>query len=229
MVTIPARCWQVAAGDGNRNYADICLKYDVILMGPSYSGTWLDSLSCVNITAKRQLEKDNWTPQKINGLEKFVSVKDGDLVVLRMGMSEVYGVGIVRGMYEFNELFSDVDGWDLAHTHRVEWVWPRQKNKNDTTTTFEKVFNRGTIQRLDPNNPKTSALFKWIRSLPEVTGRSLALTQPPGGKLEYDQLTLAKYKFNGAGFPRENEKDLDPEKTSFEALERKIYEQSLEA
>jgi hypothetical protein len=37
---------------------------------------------------------------------------------------------------------------------------------------------------------------------------------------------LAKYKFGGA-FPRENEKDANPEKTAYDDLEKQIYEQSL--
>jgi len=30
--------WQVAAGDTNRNYADLCLEWDVILNGPGSEG-----------------------------------------------------------------------------------------------------------------------------------------------------------------------------------------------
>jgi hypothetical protein len=32
--------WQQAAGDIARNYADVCLKWDVILNGPGYLGAW---------------------------------------------------------------------------------------------------------------------------------------------------------------------------------------------
>ena len=36
------KIWQVAAGDTNRNYADLCLKWDVILNGPGSEGPWPD-------------------------------------------------------------------------------------------------------------------------------------------------------------------------------------------
>jgi len=32
--------WQQAAGDNDRNYAGICLKWDVILNGPGYADAW---------------------------------------------------------------------------------------------------------------------------------------------------------------------------------------------
>ena len=38
----PDRCWQIAAGDTDRNYADICLQHNVVIMGPSYCGSWVD-------------------------------------------------------------------------------------------------------------------------------------------------------------------------------------------
>lgn len=58
------RIWQVAAGDSERNYAKLCLEWDVILNGRSGWG-----LSC-----------------KLADLERFCEeVKEGDLVVLRVG------------------------------------------------------------------------------------------------------------------------------------------------
>ena len=38
MNTFNKKIWQVAAGDTNRNYADICLFWDVILNGPGSEG-----------------------------------------------------------------------------------------------------------------------------------------------------------------------------------------------
>jgi hypothetical protein len=32
--------WQQAAGDTDRNYVDLCLKWDVILNGPGNAGSW---------------------------------------------------------------------------------------------------------------------------------------------------------------------------------------------
>ena len=32
--------WQVAAGDTDRSYHDLCLRWGVILFGPGYQGVW---------------------------------------------------------------------------------------------------------------------------------------------------------------------------------------------
>ena len=47
---------------------------------------------------------------------------DGDLDVLRLGTSEVYGVGEVLGDYPGVDEFGDVDGWALQHVRRVRWL-----------------------------------------------------------------------------------------------------------
>lgn len=35
MDNLPEVCWQITAGDTGRNFADVCLKNDVVIMGPS--------------------------------------------------------------------------------------------------------------------------------------------------------------------------------------------------
>ena len=55
-------------------------------------------------------------------------MKDGDLVVLRVGTSVVLGVGQIAGPYEWSDAFGDVDGWDLQHVRRVRWLWVGQKD-----------------------------------------------------------------------------------------------------
>jgi hypothetical protein len=76
--------WQQACGDTDRNYADICLKWDVILNGPGYAGPYP---ACNNCSSK-----------KVTDLKRFaVDMKDGDIVVLRLGTTDVLGVGIIIG------------------------------------------------------------------------------------------------------------------------------------
>lgn len=202
MVAIPERCWQVAAGDGNRNYAEVCLNHNVIIMGPSYTGMWTDILLPGMESAKEKLRNDKWSARRLANLDAFMfKILPGDLVVLRVGKSEVHGVGIVRTPYEFNHLFSDVDGWDLAHTHRVEWVWKRTRRKKNTEGNFKDALNFGrTTQRLDPSNPKTSALFKWIKSLPDPTGKIPTSTARPGKELKPQEISRHLFDYGmGAG------------------------------
>jgi hypothetical protein len=108
--------WQQAAGDTDRNYADVCLKWDVILNGPGYAGSWPE---CIE-----SLRQDKWSARKITDLKRFSEeMADGDLVVLRIGTATVLAVGQVVGGYEWSDKLGDVDGWDLQHVRRVRWLW----------------------------------------------------------------------------------------------------------
>ena len=108
--------WQEAAGDTDRDYAKLCLKWDVILNGPASYGRWPE---CQN-----GLRDDGWSKKKITDLRRFCEqMKDGDLVVLRRGTKIILAVGEIVSCYEHHEEFNDVDGWDIAHVRRVRWFW----------------------------------------------------------------------------------------------------------
>lgn len=79
--------WQQGGGDGDRIYCDICFKYGVILNGPGYAGEFSEK-------SNKQLMTDGISSKKITDLRRFCTeMKDGDIVVLRVGTKEVYGVG----------------------------------------------------------------------------------------------------------------------------------------
>lgn len=108
--------WQQAAGDTDRNYADLCLKWDVILNGPGSAGPWP---SCKDI-----LLADGMSARKATDIKRFSEeMQDGDFVVLRTGTTTIHGVGQVVGPYEWRDEFGDVDGWNLQHVRRVRWLW----------------------------------------------------------------------------------------------------------
>ena len=91
--------WQQAAGDTDRDYADWCLKWDVILNGPGEPGRWPE--------CKATLQAGKWSSRKITDLQRFAEeMKDGDLVVLRLGTSAIRGVGQIVGAYEWLDEFS---------------------------------------------------------------------------------------------------------------------------
>lgn len=109
------KVWHHSAGDGQRDYADVCLKWDVALVGPGDLGPWQDCGSDLH----KQVG-----PRKLTVMKRFFEdVKDGDIVVLRIGTRAVAGVGSVVGGYSYHNLFGDVDGWELQHVRRVRWVW----------------------------------------------------------------------------------------------------------
>lgn len=148
---VSKKIWQQAAGDRDRNYAGICLKWDVILNGPGYAGAWP---KCSEI-----LKNDGWSSRKVTDLRRFSEeMKDGDVVVLRLGTSDILGVGIIKGAYEWIEDFGDVDGWDLQHVRRVKWLWKGLKNPKSFPVYTLKQGD--TTQQLD-----STIVVEWIESL----------------------------------------------------------------
>ncbi|HRT96944.1 MAG TPA: hypothetical protein P5532_21200 [Planctomycetota bacterium] len=151
MDTTGKSTWQQAAGDTDRDYGDLCLKWDVILNGPGYAGPWPD---CV-----KRLGEDGWSARKLTILKRFCEqAKDGDLVVLRRGTSTVLAVGRIVGPYLWRDEFGDVDGWDLQHVRRVRWLWKHGgKPKEFPIYTLKQG---DTTQRLNPG-----PVLDWLQSL----------------------------------------------------------------
>ncbi|MDQ2801014.1 MAG: hypothetical protein M3Y13_15385, partial [Armatimonadota bacterium] len=85
-------------------------------------------------------------------------MKPGDIVVLRVGTQQVYGVGKLVGRYDWSEEFSNVDDWDLQHFWRVHWLW----HQNGTPKMFPVYsLNLGnTVQKL--TSPEVR---HWLKSL----------------------------------------------------------------
>ena len=154
--------WQQAAGDTDRDYSDLCLKWDVILNGPGYAGKWPE--------CKLPLKKNHWSARKISDLRRFCEdVKEGDLIVLRLGTTDILGVGEVVGQYQWLEEFGDVDGWDLQHVRRVRWFW-KGLNKPKKFPAYSLKLG-DTTQKLDSKD-----VSEWIKSLDipkETFGRNI--------------------------------------------------------
>jgi hypothetical protein len=105
--------WQIAAGDSARDYTELFLRYDVMLMSPGDPGNFIDN--------KKEYKKDRMGHQ----IRSFCqSPKAGDLVLLRYGRV-VKAVGIIPDIpndtYFWSETFDDVLGWDSQHVRRVIW------------------------------------------------------------------------------------------------------------
>jgi len=152
-----SQIWQVAAGDTNRTYADLCLEWDVILNGPGYEGKWPDFRAAL---------ANDVSPKKLTDIKRFAEeIKDGDIIILRIGTATVYGVGVVVGNYEWNEEFGDIDGWALQHIRRVRWIWKDPKG----TTTKGTTMRSGTytFKLGDTTQMVTSqVVIDWIKAIP---------------------------------------------------------------
>ena len=149
------RIWQVAAGDTDRAYYDLCLRWDVILFGPGYAGGWPD---CVPV-----LRQDGLTGKRIGIIKRFFEeIQDGDLIVLRLGTSKIYGVGQAVGPCYWIDAFGDVDGWDLQHVRRVRWLWRYDETPKKAPKTFPSHTLKfgDTIQKMISKD-----VLVWIRGL----------------------------------------------------------------
>lgn len=101
--------WQFAAGGRGRDYTDLLVDWDVIILGPGRHGPY---------------EENRRAYQGHNAVVKFYEDMDeGDLVVLRQGTSDVYAVGVIVGPPRYRDVFGDIDGWDLRHSRRMQWLW----------------------------------------------------------------------------------------------------------
>jgi hypothetical protein len=177
--------WQQAAGDTERDYSDLCLKWDVVLNGPGYAGSWPDC-------AKR-LRDDKLSSRKVTDLKRFAEeMKDGDLVVLRIGTSKVLGVGQIVGPYEWSAEFGDVDGWDLQHVRRVRWLW---HNRSDPRTFGKYALKQGdTTQKLN-QGPVT----EWVAGLAipdEAVSRPLVALPPSPDQNEISVAEISEFLFD---------------------------------
>lgn len=102
--------WQVGAGDTERSYGEICLKFDVMLAGPGWLGPYDES----QYSSLGDIR---------HSLRRFCTeASRGDVVLLRLGVGDVLAVGVIADDgAQWLEAFADVDGWDLRHVRRVRW------------------------------------------------------------------------------------------------------------
>jgi hypothetical protein len=178
------KIWQVAAGDTNRNYADLCLDWDIIMNGPGSEGAWPEC----EIHLREQWELSS---RKTSDLRRFAEeMADGDYVVLRIGTKDILGFGFVVGDYSWNEEFGDIDGWDLQHVRRVKWLWKYDGTPKRFDTYSLKLGD--TVQLLD-SQPVTD----WINGLSvdkSLTERSLIKLPLPSNDVDWKE--VAEYLFD---------------------------------
>ncbi len=177
--------WQQAAGDTDRNYASICLRWDVVLNGPGYAGPWPD--------CRAALQADEWSARKLTDLSRFAEqMREGDIVVLRIGTATVLGVGEVVGPYQWSDEFGDIDGWDLQHIRRVRWLWH--------STTEPKTFDTYALKQGDTTQKLgEGAVTEWLRTLvvpPGSSGRALAALPPPATQNEIGVPEISDFLFD---------------------------------
>lgn len=181
------RIWQVAAGDTDRAYHDLCLRWDVVIAGPGDAGVW----------PKCQEELIN--QQDRLKVRRFCKeIHEGELIVLRLGTSKIYGVGQAVGPYCWMDAFGDVDGWDLQHVRRVRWLWRYDQTADKIPMDFPGANMRGTISRI--NSEEISA---WIENLnfndTQMNRHLVKLPDSCSSEMSFEEVniqTVADYLFD---------------------------------
>ncbi len=134
--------WQVAAGDGKRDYTEVFLKYGVMLIGPGDPGEYF------------QNQEYYLNEYYLNDITVFSEqVEEGDVVVLKKPHGskwEIVAIGIVKGEYDYLPVFDDVEGWDLQHCRYVEWRRPKQpiRIQGLARGTFKAINKQDTLKKL---------------------------------------------------------------------------------
>ena len=137
--------WQVAAGDGERDYSKVFLDYGVMLIGPGDHGEYFENKDYYD-------DKDCYKPNDVRYFAE--QVKEGDIVVLKRPSGklwEVLAIGTVERGYVYSSAFDDVEGWDLQHCRHVKWAksegWEPMAGL--ARGTFKGIDKKDTIQRID--------------------------------------------------------------------------------
>lgn len=144
-----SQVWQIAAGDGERDYKNLFLEHGLACVGPGDPGPYPDD-------PKRYAKgKDAHRPF----MRPFcVDLAEDDLLLLKRGAPggqwAIEAVGRVAGPYTYEPRLEDVEGWDLQHTVPVRW---RVLEEPQLIT----GLTRGTLKRVHQNAVQDLARRLW--------------------------------------------------------------------
>jgi hypothetical protein len=131
-----SQLWQIAAGEPARDYSELFLEHDLMLIGPGTPGP---APGPAYIGAGM-----------MNAIHSFATgPSPGDPVLMRLG-HDVVAVGIIpaQGGYSWEGHYDDVLGWDLQHTRRVQWEPDLLAHFPDLKKVFETRKQQPTFTRV---------------------------------------------------------------------------------
>ena len=139
--------WQIATGEPGRDYRELFINYDIMILGPGKPGNAIKNKNVYN-TGKPN--------SSLRQVHNFVNrPKSGDRIIMRFA-NKVIGIGQIpqgdESQYIFSDIFACVYGWDLNHCRRVIWakehdaldnlsdVYKNSKQKPSFTQIHEKAI-----------------------------------------------------------------------------------------
>jgi hypothetical protein len=94
-------------------------------------------------------------------------------------------VGQVIGEYQWNDIFGDVDGWNLQHVRRVSWL--------SLGDEVPKVFSTYTLKQGDTTQELSLGVVKeWVESLPidsELGSPISPLPEPEDNNVDFEEVS----------------------------------------
>lgn len=148
--------WQIAAGDGNRDYHDVFLRFGLACVGSGEAGEYREHVDVYT---------EPGTPFYRSYLRPFCEeVLPGDILILKRPAGrrfEILAVGRVTSGYRFEPRLEDVDGWPLQHVLDVSWRQPDESMIVDG-------LRRGTLSRVQHEGARVTAasLFEQLQDRP---------------------------------------------------------------
>jgi hypothetical protein len=158
--------WQIATGDAGRDFRELFLDYDLMILGPSYLG----DATTANYSGRQPNSAENQVHNFASG------PVPGDRVLMRFGR-DVIGVGEIppepKNQYAFDPMFRSVYGWDLCHRRRVRWA--EELDLGGLATVFHGAKQKPSFTRVheaaivDAVNAINDSHFRRpLRSLPDI-------------------------------------------------------------
>ena len=168
--------WQVGAGDTERAYGDLCIKHDVMMVGPGAPGKYSEE-SYAHLGDIK------------NSIRRFYQeAKKGEPVLLRLGTGQILAIGVIADdIPQWLPAFCDIDGWDLQHVRRVRWF-------RDTAKEFPVKTLGGQVRTFAAVN--VPVIKKWAASLRlNEADLSRTLTVLPDAAKTLDRTELGRRLF----------------------------------
>lgn len=170
------KIWQIATGEKGRDYRDLFVNHDVMIIGPSEYG---DALS-----GKYQKEHP-----KIHRFAKNPS--PGDRVLMRFGKKVIRVGQIPEGddfQYSFEEAFRCVYGWDLCHCRRV--IWAENCDLRNLKNTFQ-----NTMQMIAFSQIHKDPIVKMVGRIEDKYFKRSLKPMPMVETFDYSDKNLGKELF----------------------------------